>query len=121
MPCHPFLDRPILRQKCSMPLGISKTTKTYLLTWKHTFSYSSSVLCWPALSHSKRNRVFFLTSPWVQHLSQITYNFPNTVKKALHQGSRQLLPCRNRHLQPQLRSVASLGQLWLGRGSDLAC
>ena len=30
-------DRGILRYKCSMPLGISKTTKAYLLAWKYTF------------------------------------------------------------------------------------
>ena len=39
MLCHHLLDRAILRSKCSMPLGISKTTKAYLLAWKYTFSY----------------------------------------------------------------------------------
>ena len=104
-----------------MPLGISKTTKADLLAWKYTFSYSPLVLWWPPLSHFKRKGVFFLTSPWFQHLFKITYNFPNTVKRALRQGSRQSLPCRSRHLQPPLRSEASLGRLWLGRGLEWAC
>ena len=103
-----------------MPLGISKTTKAYLLAWKYTFSYSPLVLWWPPLSHFKGKRVFFLTSPWFQHLFKITYNFPNTVKRALRQSSRQFLPCRNTHLQPPLRSEASLGRLWLGRGLEWA-
>ena len=46
-----FLVRPILRQKCSMPLGISKTTKAYLWAWEYTFAYSSPVLWWQPLSH----------------------------------------------------------------------
>ena len=41
--CHPFLDGPILRLKCSMPLGISTTTKAYLLAGKHTFSYFMAI------------------------------------------------------------------------------
>ena len=98
-----------------MPLGISKTTKAYLLAWNYTFSYSPLALWYPALSHFKRKRVFFLTFPWFQHLLKITYNFPNTVKRALHQGSRQFLPCRNRLVQPPLRSEALLGRLWFGR------
>ena len=32
----------LLRFKCSMPLGISKTTKAYLLAWKYTLSYLTS-------------------------------------------------------------------------------
>ena len=40
MPCHPFLVRSILRYKCSMPLGITKTTKGHLFARKYTFSYS---------------------------------------------------------------------------------
>ena len=63
----------------------------------------------------------FLTSPWFQHLSETTYNFPNTEKSALLQGSRQFLPCRNKLPQPSLRSVASLARLWLGRGLQCAC
>ena len=104
-----------------MPLGISKTTKGHLLALKYTFSYSPLVLWWPPLLHSKGKRVFFLTSPWFQHLLKITYNFPNTMKRALRQGSRHFLPCRNRHVQPALGSEASLGRLWLGRGLQWAC
>ena len=103
-----------------MPLGISKKPKAYLLAWKYTFSYSPLVLWWPSLSHLKGKGVVFFTSPWFQHLFQITYNFPNTVKRALRQGSCQLLPGRNRHLQPPLCSEALLGQLWLGRGLEWA-
>ena len=44
MSCHPFLDRPILRQKCVVPLGLSMTTKANLLAGKYTFSYSYSDL-----------------------------------------------------------------------------
>ena len=47
-----------------MPLGISKTTKAYLLTWKYTFSYSPLLLWWPPMTHFKEKRVFFLTFPW---------------------------------------------------------
>ena len=121
MLCHPFLDGSILRQKCSMPLGISKTTKIYLLAWEYTFSYSPLVLWWLPLLHSKGERVSFLTSPWFQRLFKITYNFPNTVNRALRQGSYQFLACRNRHLQPPLRSEASLGRLWLGCGLEWTC
>ena len=39
MCCHPFLDRPILRQKCSLPLGTSQTPKAYPFAGKYTFSY----------------------------------------------------------------------------------
>ena len=39
MSCHPFLDGPILRFKCVMPLGLSITTKANLLAGKCTFSY----------------------------------------------------------------------------------
>ena len=83
------------------------------------FFYSPLVLWWPPLSHFIGKRVFFLTSPWFQHLFKITYNFPNTVKRALCHGSRQFLPCGNRHLQTPLRSEASLGRL--GRGLEWAC
>ena len=74
-----------------MPLGSSNTTKAYPLAWKYTFSYCLRVLRWPPLSHFKEKRVFFLTSPWFQHYCKITYNFPNTEKKALRQGGRQFL------------------------------
>ena len=50
-----------------------------------------------------------------------SYNIPNIGKKALHQGSRQVPLSCNRHLQLPLRSLASLGQLWLGRGLEWAC
>ena len=40
---------------------------------------------------------------------------------ALHQGSRQVLLSHKRHLQLPLRSLASLGQLLLGRGLESAC
>ena len=73
-----------------MPLGISKTTKAYLLAEKYTFSYSALVLLWPPLSHFKgKKRVFFFTSQWFQHLFKILYNIPNIGEKALRQGSRQ--------------------------------
>ena len=79
------------------------------------------MLWWPPLSHFKEKRVFFLTSPWFQHLFGITYNFPNTERKELRQGSRQLLPCYSKLLRPPLRSVASLGRLWLGGELEWAC
>ena len=104
-----------------MPLGFSKTTKAYLLPWKYTFSYSPIVLWWPPLLHFEGEKVFFLTSTWFQYLFKITYKFPNTVKRALRQGSRQFLPCRNRRLQLPLRPEASVGRLWFGRGSEWAC
>ena len=52
------------------------------------FSLLPLVLCWPPLSHFKGERVFSLTSPWFQHLFEIAYNFPNTIKTALrsHRG-----------------------------------
>ena len=95
--------------------------KANLLAGKYTFSHSPLVLWWPPLSHFKGKREFFLTSPWLQHLFKITSNIPNIGKKALHQGSRQFLLSHNRHLQLPLRSLASLGQLWLGRGLKWAC
>ena len=94
-----------------MPLGISKTTKAYPLAWKYPFFHSPLVLWWPPLSHFKGKRISFLSSPWFQHLFQITCNFSNTENRALRQGSRQFLPCPNKLLQPPLLSVASLGQL----------
>ena len=75
----------------------------------------------PPLLHSKGKREFFLASPWLQHLFKIFYNIPNIGKKALHQGSREVLPSHRRNLQLPLRSLASLGQLWLGRGLEWAC
>ena len=104
-----------------MPLGISKTAKTYLVAWKYTFSYSPAVLWWQPPSHFKGKRVFFLTSPMCRHLFKITYNFPNTVKRALRQGSYHLLPCCNRLLQFPLRSEPSIGRLFLGRALEWAC
>ena len=104
-----------------MPLDISNTAKAYLLAWKYTFLYSPLVLWWRPLSHVKKKREFVLTSPWFQHLFKITLNFPNTVKRVLHQGSRQSCPCCNRLLECPLRSEASLGRLWLGRGLEWAC
>ena len=97
------------------------TTKANLLAGKHTFSHSPLVLWWPPLSHLKGKREFFLASPWLQHVYKISYNIPNIGKKALHQGSRQFLLSRNRHLQLSLRSLASLGQLWLGSRLEWAC
>ena len=100
-----------------MPLGISKTTKAYLVARKYTFTYSFLVLKWPLPLHVKGKEV-----SWFQHLFKITYNItyniPNIGKKALRQGSCQFLLCRNRHLQFPVHSWASLGQLWLGRGSE---
>ena len=104
-----------------MPLGLFTTTKANLLAGKYTFSYSPPVLWWPPLSHSKGKKEFFLASPWLQHLYKISYNIPNIGKKALHQGSRQVLLTHKEHLQLPLRSLASLGQLWLGRGLEWAC
>ena len=103
-----------------MPLGLSITAKANLLVGKYTFSYSPLVLWRPSLSHLKGKREFFLASPWLQHLFKISYNIPN-IGMALHQGSRQVLLSHNRHLQLPLRSVASLGQLWLGWGLEWAC
>ena len=74
-----------------MPLGLFITTKANLLAGKYTFSYSPLVLWWPPLSHFKGKREFFLASLWLQHLFKISYNRPNIGKKALHQGSRQVL------------------------------
>ena len=56
-----------------------------------------------------------------QHLCKISYNIRNIGMKALHQGSRHVLLSHKRHLQLPLRSLASLGQLWLGRGLEWAC
>ena len=66
----------------------------------------------------ERKKVFFLTSPWFQHLFRIAYNPPNTVKKALHQGTRGVLRCCIRLLQPSRCSEVLLGWLWLGRRSE---
>ena len=104
-----------------MPLGLSITTKGNLLAGKYTFSYSPLVLWWPPLSHFKGKREFFLASPSLQHLFEISYNTPNIRKKALRQVSCQFLLSHNRHLQLPLRSLASPGQLWLGRGLVWAC
>ena len=92
------------------------TTKAYLVAGKYTFSYSLPVLWSPLLSHFKRKKEFFSTSPWLQHLSKTSYNIPNIVKRTLRQSSRQFFLSHNRHLQLSLRSLASLEQLWLGRG-----
>ena len=102
-------------------LCLSITTEANLLAGKYTFSYSPLVLWWPPLSHSKRKGEFFLASPWLQHLFKISYKIPNIGKKALHQGSRQVLLSHNRHLQLPLRSLASLEQLWHGRGLEWVC
>ena len=108
-----------------MPLGLFIATKANLLAGKYTFSYSPLVLWWPPLSHFKGKREFFLASPWLQPLFQIFYNIPNIGQKALHHGSRQVLlshyVTHKRHLQLPLRSLALLGQLWLGRGLEWAC
>ena len=104
-----------------MPLGLFITTTANLLAWKYYFSYFPLVLWWPPLSHFKRKREFFLASPWLQHLFKFSYNIPNIGKKALHQGSRQVLLSHHRHLQLPLRSLASLGQFWLARGLEWAC
>ena len=69
----------------------------------------------------KENSELFLTCAWLPHLFKISYNIPNIGKKALRQGNRQFLLGHNRHLQLPLRSLASLGQLWLGRGLEWAC
>ena len=97
------------------------TTKANLLAWKYTFSYPPLVLWWPPMSHFKGKRQFFLTFPWLRHLFEISYKIPNIGKKVLRQGSCQFLLSHNRHLQVPLRSLASLGQLWLGRGLQWAC
>ena len=104
-----------------MPPGLFLTTNANLLAGKWTFSYSPLVLWWPPLSHFKGKREFFLASPWLPHLFEISYNITNIEKKALHQGSCQVLPDHKRHLQLPLRLLASLGQLWLGRGLEWAC
>ena len=101
-----------------MPLGLFIKTKVNFLARKYTFSYSPLVLWWPPLSHFRGKREFFLASPWPQHLFQISYNNANIGKKALHHGSRQVLLSHKRHLHLPLRSLASLGQLWLGRGLE---
>ena len=97
------------------------TTKANLLAGKYTFSYSPLVLWWPPLTHFQGKREIFLTSPWLLQLFNISYNIPNIGKKALHQGIRQFLLSHNEHLQLPLRSLASPGQLWLGRGLEWAC
>ena len=90
-----------------MPLGLFITTKANLLAGKYTFLYSPLVLWWPPHGFN----IYF----------KISYNIPNIGKKALHQGSRQVLLSHKRHLQLLLRSLASLRQLWLGRGLEWAC
>ena len=62
-----------------------------------------------------------MASPWLQHLLETSYNIPSIGKKALHQGGRHVLLSHKRHLQLPLRSLALLGQLWLGRGLEKAC
>ena len=104
-----------------MPLGLFVTTKANLLARKYTFSYFPLMQWWPPLPHFKGKREFFLASPWLQHFFKISYNIPNIGKKALHQGSCQFLLSHKRHLQLPLRSLASLGQLWLGRRLEWAC
>ena len=99
-----------------MPLGLFLTAKANLLAGKYTFSHSSLVLWWPPLSHSKGKREIFLASPWLQHLFKIPYNIAYIGNKALHQGSCQGLLSHKRRSQLPLRSLALLGQLWLGRG-----
>ena len=79
------------------------------------------MLWWRPLSHLKRKREFFLTSPWLQHLFKISYNIPNIGKKALRQGSPQFLLSHNRDLQFPLHSLVSLGQLSLGRVLEWTC
>ena len=102
-------------------LWIDVSASANLLAGKYTFSYTPLVLWWPPLSHFKGKREFFSTSPWLQHLFKVSYNIPNIGKKALRQVSCQFLLSHNRHLQLPLRSWASLGQLWLGRGVEWAC
>ena len=101
-----------------LPLGLFITNKANFLAGKNTFSYLPLVLWWPPLSHFKGKREFFLASRWLQHLFKISYNIPNIGKKALHQGSRQVLLSHKRHLQLPLRSLPSLG---LGWGLEWAC
>ena len=67
-----------------MPLGLFITTKANLSAGKKAFSYSPLVLWRPPLSHFEGKREFFLASPWLQHLFEISYNIPNIGKKALH-------------------------------------
>ena len=97
------------------------STKASLLAGKYTFSYSYLVLWWPPLSHFKGKREFSSPPHGFNIFFKISYNIPNIGKKALRQGSRQFLLRHNRHLQLPLRSLASLGQLWLGRGLEWAC
>ena len=59
------------------------TTKANFLAGKYTFAYSPLVLWWPPLSHFQEKSKFFLTSPWLQHLFEISYNIPDIRKKAL--------------------------------------
>ena len=99
-----------------MPLGLFTITKANLWAGKNTFFHSPLVLWWPPLLHFEGKMEFFLASPWLQHLFKMSYNIPNIGNKALHQGSRHVLLSHNRHLQLPLCSLASLGQLWLGRG-----
>ena len=87
------------------------TSNAKHLVEKYTFCYSPLLLWWPPLSHFQGKREFFLTSPWLQNLFKVSYNTPNIGKKALRQGSRQILLSHNRHLQLPLRSLGSLGQL----------
>ena len=97
------------------------TSRANRLAGEYTFSYSPLVLWWPPLSRFKGKKEFFLTSPWLQHPFKVSYNIPNIGNKALRQGSRQFLHSHNRHLQLPLRSLASLGQLGLGRRLEWAC
>ena len=104
-----------------LPSGLFVTTKANISAGKYTFSYSPLVLWWPSLSHVKGKREFFLASPWLQHLFNFSYNIPNIGNRTLHQGSWQVLLSHKRHLQLPLRSLALMGQLWLGRGLEWAC
>ena len=92
MSCHPFLDQPILRQKCVMPLGLFITTKANLLAGKYTFSYWLVTRSHTQKSHfmanigkiqccSQNDRIFMLNlNMWLQtsQIKSFWRKFKNT-------------------------------------------
>ena len=63
-----------------------------------------------------KKRVFFLTSPWFQHLFRITYNISKIGRKARRQGSCQflILSLQTPKAPTALIGVAGAAVAWYG-------